>query len=81
MRTFILINAYICMYKTKAKQLIIINNQLLSFNNGGEGGIRTLDRDKPIHTFQACAFGRSATSPDSLKVSHIHLFQGRARLN
>ena len=30
---------------------------------GGEGGIRTLDRDKPIHAFQACAFGRSATSP------------------
>ena len=32
---------------------------------GGEGGIRTLDRDKPIHTFQACAFSRSATSPYS----------------
>jgi hypothetical protein len=31
---------------------------------GGERGIRTLDRDEPIHTFQACAFGRSASSPD-----------------
>ena len=30
---------------------------------GGERGIRTLDRDKPIHTFQACAFNRSASSP------------------
>ena len=42
-------------------------------NNGGEGGIRTLDRDKPIHAFQACAFGRSATSPCSQKAL-IRLF-------
>ena len=30
---------------------------------GGEGGIRTLDGLSPIHTFQACSFGRSDTSP------------------
>ena len=28
-----------------------------------EGGIRTLDGLSPIHTFQACSFGRSDTSP------------------
>ena len=42
--------------------------------NGGEGGIRTLDRDKPIHAFQACAFSHSAISPDSLKISKMLLF-------
>ena len=31
--------------------------------NGGERGIRTLDRVSPIHAFQACAFNRSAISP------------------
>ena len=31
---------------------------------GGEGGIRTLERDKPLHAFQACAFSHSATSPE-----------------
>ena len=30
---------------------------------GGEGGIRTLDEFYPIHTFQACSFSRSDTSP------------------
>ncbi|GEM_PF-2067237 len=30
---------------------------------GGDGGIRTHDRVTPIHTFQACAFDHSATSP------------------
>jgi hypothetical protein len=32
---------------------------------GGDGGIRTHDRVTPIHTFQACAFDHSATSPQS----------------
>jgi hypothetical protein len=31
--------------------------------NGGETGIRTLDRVSPIHAFQACAFNHSAISP------------------
>jgi hypothetical protein len=30
---------------------------------GGEGGIRTRDRVSPIHTFQACSFNHSDTSP------------------
>ncbi len=33
---------------------------------GGEGGIRTLDTNKRIHTFQACSFGHSDTSPNYL---------------
>ena len=31
--------------------------------NGGESGIRTHDTIARIHTFQACAFNRSAISP------------------
>ena len=31
--------------------------------NGGESGIRTRDTVSRIHTFQACAFNHSATSP------------------
>ena len=31
--------------------------------DGGEGGIRTLDTFDRIHTFQACSFSRSDTSP------------------
>ncbi len=31
--------------------------------NGGEGGIRTLDTLSRIHTFQACSFSHSDTSP------------------
>jgi hypothetical protein len=31
--------------------------------DGGDGGIRTLDTASRIHTFQACAFSRSATPP------------------
>lgn len=30
---------------------------------GGERGIRTLDTRKRIHTFQACSFSHSDTSP------------------
>ncbi len=40
-------------------------------DNGGEGGIRTLGRDKPTHAFQACAFNRSATSPDNYLLSVV----------
>ena len=32
--------------------------------SGGERGIRTLDTVSRIHTFQACSFNRSDTSPD-----------------
>ena len=35
--------------------------------SGGEGGIRTLDTVSRIHTFQACSFNRSDTSPDLFK--------------
>ncbi len=31
---------------------------------GGEGGIRTLDTFSRIHTFQACSFSLSDTSPN-----------------
>ena len=31
--------------------------------NGGETGIRTLETVTRLHTFQACAFDHSATSP------------------
>lgn len=33
------------------------------FVYGGEGGIRTLGRDKPTHAFQACSLSLSDTSP------------------
>lgn len=35
--------------------------------NGGERGIRTLETVTRLHTFQACAFDHSATSPIILK--------------
>ena len=37
----------------------------LSYFRGGERGIRTLDTCYRIHTFQACAFNHSATSPQN----------------
>ena len=40
------------------------------FYFGGERGIRTLDGVSPIHTFQACAFNHSATSPCSIFASN-----------
>ena len=40
---------------------------LLESESGGEGGIRTLDTVSRIHTFQACSFNRSDTSPESLR--------------
>ena len=45
---------------------------------GGEGGIRTRIRCR-IHAFQACAFGRSATSPDSAATSARERTPSRAR--
>ncbi len=36
--------------------------------SGGEEGIRTLDTVSCIHTFQACSFNRSDTSPDLIKL-------------
>jgi hypothetical protein len=33
------------------------------FKYGGEGGVRTLDTLTRIHTFQACSFSHSDTSP------------------
>ena len=34
--------------------------------SGGEKGIRTLETVPRLHTFQACAFDHSATSPHRL---------------
>ena len=41
-------------------------NPLFSIGYGGDGGIRTHERVAPLHTFQACAFDHSATSPHAL---------------
>jgi hypothetical protein len=38
-------------------------HRALSIYDGGGGGIRTRDTVSRIHTFQACAFSRSATPP------------------
>ncbi len=35
----------------------------VGMNLGGERGIRTLDTRQRIHTFQACSFSHSDTSP------------------
>ena len=37
--------------------------QCLEKTNGGESGIRTHETVPRLHTFQACAFDHSATSP------------------
>ena len=37
--------------------------QAFSLKYGGEGGVRTLDTLSRIHTFQACSFSHSDTSP------------------
>jgi hypothetical protein len=39
--------------------------QVKSLGNGGERGIRTLETVPRLHTFQACAFDHSATSPSA----------------
>ena len=38
---------------------------------GGERGIRTLDTRKRIHTFQACSFSHSDTSPRRAIIANI----------
>ena len=43
-------------------------NRALELDNGGEGGIRTLEQFDPLHTFQACSFSHSDTSPKSFLV-------------
>lgn len=43
--------------KTLLLRLILVKS------NGGERGIRTLETVSRLHTFQACAFDHSATSP------------------
>gem|GEM_PF-6790136 len=37
---------------------------LCTVGGGGEGGIRTRDTLSDIHTFQACSFNHSDTSPE-----------------
>ena len=44
--------------------------QVRKGDSGGESGIRTRDRVAPIHAFQACAFDRSATSPQRCHPAH-----------
>ena len=39
-----------------------------SVRNCGEGGIRTRDTLSSIHTFQACSFNHSDTSPEGLQM-------------
>lgn len=43
--------------------LFIAAQEALKTNNGGQGGIRTRETFNRLHTFQACAFNRSATCP------------------
>ena len=45
----------------KQKSLNVSPGFLLKY--GGEGGVRTLDTLSRIHTFQACSFSHSDTSP------------------
>src|SRR5690554_1155349 len=40
-------------------------NNNLNAQSGGERGIRTLETVSCLHTFQACAFDHSATSPQA----------------
>ena len=40
-----------------------INTNQIQDEYGGETGIRTLETVSRLHTFQACAFDHSATSP------------------
>ena len=51
-------NKYLLFFR-KLIYLIIGNYSV----NGGETGIRTLETVSRLHTFQACAFDHSATSP------------------
>ena len=39
--------------------------------HGGERGIRTLETVSRLHTFQACAFDHSATSPGLARTNHL----------
>ena len=47
--------------KYAKKSLNVSSDFLLKY--GGEGGVRTLDTLTRIHTFQACSFSHSDTSP------------------
>jgi hypothetical protein len=49
---------------------LLENSGLARTQVGGDGGIRTHDRVTPIHTFQACAFDHSATSPHCFSAAH-----------
>ncbi len=54
--------------------------QILKETNGGEGGIRTREAGiSRLHTFQACSFNRSDTSPHA-QSSHFRRRAGYARL-
>ena len=44
---------------------------LMTKNNGGEGGIRTLGGVTPTHPFQGCTFGHSVISPIVKAVQRI----------
>jgi hypothetical protein len=55
-------------HATEAVQLLFSTNKngphkRAHFYNGGEGGIRTLERVAPLLDFESSAFNHSATSP------------------
>tara|TARA_B110000467_G_scaffold154270_1_gene165399 strand:- start:769 stop:1017 length:249 start_codon:yes stop_codon:yes gene_type:complete len=47
---------------------------------GGEREIRTLERDKPLHAFQACAFSHSASSPNFVTAIKLRYGKKKASL-
>ena len=52
-----------CLAETASKLFINKNAANAAALFGGEGGIRTRDTLSSIHTFQACSFNHSDTSP------------------
>jgi hypothetical protein len=56
-------------YESKLSTLVKIEKAPIGTFHffSGEGGIRTRDSVSTIHTFQACSFNHSDTSPSALK--------------
>ena len=61
--------------RPKGRLVNSLTRQHSQGKDGGESGIRTRDTFSRIHTFQACAFNHSATSPRRQSLSP----QGRGR--
>jgi hypothetical protein len=62
------------------KRYFPLTNRCIYIIYGGWGGIRTHDTVSRIHTFQACAFDRSATHP-SCRALGLWAGVGRRRLD